>query len=121
MNLKVGIDLVEIPRIKKAVKNSRFVARVYSKAEQEYFEQKARNKIQSMAANWSAKEAFSKAIGTGIRGFAMNEIEVLRDETGKPYIVLSENIKNKFGNCVVDVSLTHTGDTAGAVVLINKK
>lgn len=121
MSLKVGIDLVEISRIKKAVKSERFVERVYSRAEQEYFEKKARTKYQSMAANWSAKEAFSKAVGTGIRGFAMNEIEVLRDNMGKPYIILSENIKNQFGDCVIDVSLTHTGDTAGAVVLVDKK
>ena len=49
---------------------------------------------ETVAGNFAAKEAFSKALGTGISGFALKDVEVLRDEHGKPYIELENRLKS---------------------------
>ncbi|MEG2429099.1 MAG: holo-ACP synthase, partial [Oscillospiraceae bacterium] len=85
--MKVGIDIVEIPRIKNSIdKHSDFLTRYFTKAENEMFLTKKINKFQSIAGNFSAKEAFFKAIGTGVANFSFKEIEILRDNNGKPFI-----------------------------------
>ena len=81
--LFTGIDLTEIERIKKSCQNPRFIARVFSAKEQEYL---TRDLVYpSMAAAFAAKEAFSKALGTGIRGFELNEVSVEHDPLGAPF------------------------------------
>ncbi len=114
----VGVDLVEIERVRKGCNNSRFVERVYSKAEQELFLGE-KPRFASLAGNWAAKEAFSKALGTGVRDFALTEVEILRDELGAPYIRLSGRAKAAAeckGLCF-SVSITHTKELAEAVVI----
>lgn len=116
--LTTGIDLVKISRIEKSMVNPRFLTRVFSVAEQAMLK-KRKNPVQTAAANFAAKEAFSKAMGTGIRGFWLNEVSVLRDELGKPYFVLegkAEILANQAG-LQFSVSLTHTEDTAAAFVV----
>lgn len=88
-----GIDILKISRVKNLVENEKFLNKVFSQKEIEYF--KTRNfNLSTVAGNFCAKEAFSKAIGTGIRGFSLNEISVLRDGLGKPYYEFSQNIKD---------------------------
>ena len=86
----------------------------------EYGQLKARGMTpQSVAASFAAKEAFGKALGTGIRGFAMREAELLRRENGEPYLKLSGNaakIAEERGLSFC-VSVTHTKTCAAAVVL----
>lgn len=114
----VGIDLVEIKRISKSVNNNKFLQRVFGKEEYIYLE-KNNFPIQSVAANFCAKEAFSKAIGTGIRGFKLKEVELLRDEKGMPYFKFSGNalkiVTDK--DLKFSVSVTHTDEYASAVVI----
>lgn len=116
--LLVGIDLVEINRMKESVKNPRFCSRVLGSTE--YSQLALRGfPVQSVAASFSAKEAFSKALGTGLRGFSLNEVELLRDENGKPSIKLSGNalrIAQERG-LEFSVSVTHTREYAAAVVI----
>ena len=88
MNLRVGIDHLEISRIAKAMENPRFLPRYFGKGELKYFKEKKFSPA-SVAANFCAKEAFAKALGTGIRGFALREIELLREENGRPYLAFS--------------------------------
>lgn len=120
--VSVGIDLIEIKRVKKTAENPRFYERILGNNE---FEQlKKRNfPIQSIAANFCAKEAFSKAIGTGIKNFSFSDVEVLRDDTGKPYLKLSEKLKSLLGDNYInfDVSLTHTKEYASAVVIAQRR
>jgi holo-[acyl-carrier protein] synthase len=74
---------------------------------------------QTIAANWAAKEAFSKAMGTGIRGFGLNEVSVLRNEAGAPYFLLTGNAKilaDQRGFSF-SVSLSHTAELALAFVI----
>ena len=120
--LFTGIDLTEIERIKKSCQNPRFIARVFSAAEQEYFASKP-NPYPSMAAAFAAKEAFSKAIGTGIRDFALTEVSVEHDLLGAPYLTFSGNaaeiIRKK--NLSFSLSLTHTDTIAAAFVVAMEK
>lgn len=120
--LNVGNDIIEISRVAKAAKNLRFLKRVYSENECALFSNK-KKPYESMAANWAAKEAFAKALGTGVKGFSLNEVSCLRSSLGKPYfefsgkaleIVTAENLD-------FDVSLSHTKDYAFAVVIAFKK
>ena len=85
--MNVGIDVIEIDRINRSIKNPRFLSRIFSPSELKYFSQKSFN-ASTIAGTFCAKEAFAKAMGTGIHGFSFNEISVLRDYMGTPYISL---------------------------------
>ena len=84
----IGSDIVNIERIKKALKNKNFKKKIFSTLEIKIIEKKT-NKIASYAKRFAAKEAFSKALGTGIsNGISFNEISINNDQKGKPYVVL---------------------------------
>ncbi len=119
---KIGIDSVEIARIKKSMQNPRFLGYILGEEEQKLIEEKD-IPAQSVAARFAAKEAFSKAIGTGLSGISLNDIQVLNDEKGKPYLVLSGTAKEiaDENGLDFDVSLTHTDTTATAAVIAFKR
>ena len=114
--MRVGIDSVEISRIRKSLEINGFAEKVYSPAEREFFKSK-KDPSSSAAANFAAKEAFGKAIGTGISGFKMNEVSVLRDQSGAPYLQLTGKAKELGKLFNFTVSLTHTATTATAIVI----
>ena len=118
----VGVDITEISRIEKSVQSENFMKRVFSEAESALFSLKS-NPYPSMAGNWAAKEAFSKALGTGVRGFSLNEVSILRDELGAPYIQLEGKALEIAAarNLEFSVSISHTGDLAEAVVIAYEK
>lgn len=117
----IGVDIITVDRIKKSVEKQSFVDKVFGKREQAAFCLDTL-KIQSLAANYCAKEAFSKALGTGVRGFDLHEVEILRDEIGKPYFVFSgkaqEIMLSRGLSC--NVSLSHEGGNAIAFVVIEQ-
>jgi len=90
----LGIDIVEIDRIERAVKkNSRFIYRIFTKREILYFST-PKLKYSSVAGNFAAKEAVAKALGMGIRNFSWKDVEIIRDEFGKPQVVLHGKAKD---------------------------
>ena len=93
------------------------VSREYGISEQELIAAKGVQAAQTAAANFSGKEAFSKAIGTGFRGLKMSEIAILRDELGKPYIELHGDAEKQYQKLKFEITLTHTHTTAAAVVI----
>lgn len=116
-----GVDIIEIDRIQKSMENPKFLGRWFTKEEQKFFAGK-KQRVQTVAANFAAKEAFSKALGTGIRNFAMRDIEVLRDELGKPYINLYGKLAEVKDKYIIDISLSHNKTQAIAfVVLLERK
>lgn len=123
MILGTGIDIIEIDRIAKAVqKNPSFVERYFSPLERQYF-QSRKMRYEVIAGNFAAKEAFSKALGTGIRNFALHEVEVLRDPLGKPYINLYGAALTIYTELKIDglhVSISHCKDYAIASVIAEK-
>ncbi len=116
MLVHTGIDAVELARIQKSMESPSFAKYILGEQEYAYYEEKS-FPVESVAAAWAAKEAFAKCLGTGFRGFAMRDVEVLHDEMDKPYLSLSEDLQKKVGNWSMDVSLTHTDDMAMAVVV----
>jgi len=115
----IGCDMTEIDRLKKAIESEHFYKRVFSEDE--------RNELaiknippQSVAACFAAKEAFSKSIGTGVRGFGLHEISLLHTENGKPYLALSGQAKIIANNLQIKlfhVSVSHTGSQVMCVVV----
>lgn len=91
--LGIGIDIIEIERIDKAIKNKRFKDRVFTEHEIEYFDSRGGSPCHA-AGNFAAKEAVLKALGTGLSGIAWKDIEILRDRLGKPYVILHGSAKS---------------------------
>ena len=119
MILGIGTDIIEINRVKASVeKNSAFIGKMFTNNEIKYFTNRSMS-FEVIAGNFSAKEAVSKALGTGIRGFSFKDIEVLRDELGKPYVTLY-NKANKIANDAVGdngiykihLSISHSKENA---------
>lgn len=81
----IGVDMTEISRVSKACSKESFLRKVYSQREIDLYGERP----EKLAAGFAAKEAFSKALGTGVRGFSMNEVELLRDDLGKPFFEFS--------------------------------
>lgn len=120
MILGVGCDIVEIDRIRKAVSKGNFIKHCFTERETEYFDKK-HNRAESVAAGFAAKEAVSKALGTGISGFSFTDIEILHHENGQPYVNLTgeaANIADKLGG-VVSVSMSHSEHSAIAYAVFD--
>ena len=83
----VGCDLIEIERVEKACEKEAFLLRVYTEEER----RQADGRISVLAGTFAVKEAVAKVLGTGFRTFMPKDVEVLRDELGKPYVVLYGN------------------------------
>tara|TARA_B100000941_G_scaffold280360_1_gene246723 strand:- start:409 stop:792 length:384 start_codon:yes stop_codon:yes gene_type:complete len=89
----VGTDIVKINRIKKSIKSKIFLKRIFSQNEISKCN-KVKNSFNCFAKRFAAKEAFSKALGTGIsKGINLNEITVQNEKSGKPYIKLLRKTK----------------------------
>ncbi|MEA2095771.1 MAG: holo-ACP synthase [Candidatus Cloacimonadota bacterium] len=124
MILGIGIDNIEVERIKKQIDGSnRFKEKIFTAKEIEYCESK-RNYAESFAARFAAKEAFLKALGTGwSEGLQFKDIEILNDEKGRPKVYLRGKAKqiildNELSN--IQVSLSHLKEVASAIIILEK-
>jgi phosphopantethiene--protein transferase domain len=116
----IGIDLIEVARIRQAIENygTRFTTRIFTPSEIAFCE-KLKDKYPSYAGRFAAKEAFSKALGTGLRGaIAWLEIEICDNERTRPTIKVWGKAKERLGNSLIHLSITHLADYAAAVVVI---
>ena len=118
MEYAVGIDVIEIERVKKVLRKhpDRFLSRVYTPEEVAF----CRGRVPELAARFAAKEAVMKALGTGARGLAWREIEILPNQRGKPLVYLHGKAAERgaaIGLRGVDISLTHSHDLAIAAVV----
>jgi len=114
----VGVDIVEIQRVARALDRwgERFLCRVYTQAEIAY----CRGRIAELAARFAAKEAISKALGTGLVGITWTEMEVLADRRGKPLVTLYGRALARARDLGLDewaISLSHSDDSALAFVV----
>jgi holo-[acyl-carrier protein] synthase len=126
MIVSVGVDMIEVARIQRALEDraigKRFRDRVYTESEIAYCEtKKGRGKYQSYAGRFAAKEAAMKALGRGWGSkVSWLNIEVVRGARGKPEIALHRHTSafaEKLGIRRLLVSITHTNDHALAYVL----
>lgn len=116
----IGIDIVDIDRIREDITNENFLKRIFSKEEIEYASKK-KNSAESYAGMFAVKEAVSKVLKTGMtNGIFFNSIIVLHDEKGAPYLKLvgeaeKEAIKQGFKKIHISISHTKTISTAIAM------
>lgn len=112
----IGMDMTEISRIEQACRRDHFLHRIFTSEEIiRYAKFPAR-----LAGNFAVKEAVAKMFGTGFRSFGPGDIEVLRDEVGKPYVNLygaAKELQEKLQITSIFVSITNENDFACAVVV----
>ncbi len=119
MIIGVGVDIIEIERIKKACQKNSFVRKIFTEKEIEL----SGKKFSSLAGNFAVKEAVSKAFGTGVRNFKMTDVEVLRNELGMPFVILhneAKEISEKMNIDKIFVSISHNTKCAVGYVVAEK-
>ena len=115
----IGIDVIEVARVEAAIEafGDRFLSRIFTEAEKEYCRKQNRPAVH-FAARWSAKEATSKALGTGIgEALSWKDMEVVRRQTGEPEMVLNGDglaFSRQQGIEQIKISLTHAKNYAAA-------
>ena len=123
MILGIGLDLVELSRIRAALERhaDAFIRRIYTPTEAEYC-RRMKDPVPHFAARFAAKEALSKALGTGIGpGAGWQDIEVFRADSGTPGLRLGGAAGDSAAALGVEkshLSITHTGNIAAAVVIL---
>ena len=123
MILGIGIDLVEVSRVAALVERhgGRALRRIFTPAEAAYCGAAGRP-AESFAARFAAKEAFLKALGTGwAQGIGWTDVEVVSQESGAPTLRVAGEARRRLeamGATRTHLSLTHTGTTAGAFVIL---
>lgn len=114
--MELGIDIIRVDRIRQALSRfgARFSRRVLTPGEQRY----VRDRPETMAGRWAAKEAVSKVLGLGVRGIGWREIEIERLPTGQPAVHLHGRAASRAGQLGMDriaVSISHESDYAVAI------
>ena len=112
----LGLDLCEITRMEKMLVNGRFLERYFNEEEADYIRSKGKGAAQTMAGIFAAKEAFAKAMGTGI-AFDLREIGVVHNTDGMPGYALTGNAGIAGNGDRFWLSITHDGGTAAAVCI----
>ncbi len=116
----VGIDIIEVSRIKKIMEKygERFFQRILTDKEIEYCKSFSNPELH-FAGRFASKEAYSKSIGTGIsKDFGWKDIEILNDERGKPYI--NHTKETQYSKYKFEISISHTKDYGCAVVVCDE-
>lgn len=117
MIIGIGNDIIEIERVRKACSKTAFLTRYFTTKEINSFG----NKPISLAGNFCVKESVSKAFGTGFREFTPIDIEVLRDELGKPYVNLygkAQEFAIRIGVRKIHVTISNLKELAEAFVVL---
>lgn len=121
MILGIGIDMVEINRIRKWMARPGLIERYFTPREINWCAKRGKDAALSLSARFAAKEALGKALGTGLKGLALKDIQVDNDTNGKPIVILSgtaENLVSSMGGSRIHISLTHEREHAVAMVVI---
>lgn len=120
MIIGIGTDIIEIERVRKAVGRNFFKQKVFTRAEQNYCDSRGKFSAASYAARFAAKEAFFKALGTGIFT-KLTDVEILNDAQGKPEIFLhgkAEQFAKQKSVGNIFLTLSHAKDYATATALL---
>jgi len=125
--LGIGVDIINNSRIKNSITNKKFLSRIFSNIEITN-SKKTSNKTGYFSKRFAAKEAFSKALGTGFRkGLNFNDISIVNDKHGKPFIIVNNKLKNiinkrfKTKKINVFLSISDEKNHSIAFVVLEKK
>lgn len=118
VNIGVGIDIIEVDRVRKVYEHhgERFLQRVYT----EHEIQQCRGKVTRLAGRFAAKEAISKALGTGLHGVAWREMEIVQLRSGRPTVTLHGRAKQRaeqLGISAFDVSIADLAQISIAIAI----
>lgn len=119
----IGNDIIAVERIKKSIENygERFLNKVFTPDEIAYCELYGDKKYVHYAARFAVKESFSKAVGTGLtKGFKLNEVGVLNEKSGKPKLILSGDLSDKYSKYISHVTISHSDEYAIAMVVLEE-
>jgi holo-[acyl-carrier protein] synthase len=119
--LGIGIDLLQVARMDRWVRQPGLIQRFFHPDEIEDSRRRGASMAQSLAVRYSAKEALAKAMGIGVQHFSMREVQVVNNRMGKPEIILHGQAREtfaKFGGRHIHLSLSHELDNAVAMVVI---
>ena len=108
----IGVDVALAPRFEEMEES--LLEKIFT--EKEIIAAPSSRQSEYFASRFAAKEAFSKALGTGIRGFSLRDIVVEEDEAGKPYLVLSGRAAEAAEGLVLNLSISHDGGICIAMV-----
>jgi holo-[acyl-carrier protein] synthase len=121
MILGIGIDILETGRMTEKVLRSGFVERFMHPSEIAYAHESGESEVMIYASRFAAKEAFGKALGTGLRGLRLRDIAVEHDGAGRPYFSLYDTAQAALdlrGGSSVHLSISHQASMVAAVVVI---
>lgn len=116
--MRTGIDITEVKRFLDKIDNPNFLNRIFTAEEQALFEKitNQQTRVEKIAGRFCAKEAVSKALGTGIsEGVNFVDIEILQQQNGRPFVNLKNKAKeifNQLGLIEIDVSISHDNGMA---------
>ena len=116
----IGTDIIELERVKRACRRESFLTRSFTENER----REALSCEKRLAGDFAVKEAVAKALGTGIRGFELWEIECLRDSLGAPYVRLSGGARalcRKLGITHIHVSIADSQEYVTAVAVAERR
>ena len=121
MILGIGIDLLQVARMDRWVRQPGLIQRYFHPGEIDDSRKRGKAMAQSLAVRYSAKEALAKAMGIGVQHFSMKEVQVVNNRMGKPEIILHGQAARtfaRFGGKRIHLSLSHELDNAVAMVVI---
>ena len=124
MIIGIGIDIVHVPRMERWRQNPGLFRRYFHPEELATANSRGKGAAVSLAARFAAKEAFGKALGTGLEGIVLKDIMVINRHNGKPEIIFSGTALAAFeksGANKVHLSLSHEKDSAVAMVVLEKR
>ena len=119
----IGVDIVEVKRMERWLGNTKLLERYFHTDELTLASTRKNTAAQTLAARFAAKEAFTKALGTGFEKINLKDIMVYNRENGKPEIKLFASAKRaleKSGSCKVHISLTHEKENAIAMIVLEE-
>lgn len=124
MILGIGIDIIEIERIKQSIDNygDQFLKKIYTKTELDYSLNK-KNRYQHLAARFAAKEAIIKSLaGVGDKGFSYQDIEIYNEVNGLPRVNLYNSLKKYLGDKKeILISMSHSDNYVTCVAILSQK
>jgi len=118
--VRVGVDIIEIDRVRRALARPGFRERCFTEAEREYCDSRA-HPAQSYAARFAGKEAVGKALGCGVR-FTWREIEIVgRPKPGVRLMGRTAAFAEKVRAGAIDLSMTHSREIAAAIAVVSPR
>lgn len=113
----IGVDLVDISRMEKMITNEKFVQRVLTSEEQViFYSLGSKRQVEFLAGRFACKEAYSKALGTGIgQRVSFQDLSILSQSSGAPYFA-----QHPYHEYTVHVSIAHTDLVATAYVILEQ-